>query len=331
MTRKQMEQSFWHPTNAITLGRHEQVPEGVLIYSGSIASAATLVGLVEAGIEPTEIWMWDGINDYYLTDQLNEWLESRCYPAITVQDWVLPPFSLCHQWGWDRDEQMRRLEAADFPMHCTVSQNTSDRFVLSLFDHSGTWSKPWEDAGYQVITVDIKDTDEDRCHIAVDMTSQEWFDEVRDWLIDCGIQVDVILAACPCTHFASSGARHFAAKDADGRTDAMVQLVYDTLAVIEFAQPLCWAIENPVGRIASLIPELGKPWYFQPCDFGHPYTKKTGLWGAFNRDLPTTPVEPTEGSMMHSQYGGSSERTKAARSVTPTGFADAFFTANHAA
>jgi hypothetical protein len=324
MNAKQIAQTFWHPSNAVTLGRHEDVPEGVLIYSGSIASAATLVGLVEAGIEPNEIWMWDGLG---FPDAIDEWLESRCYHPVIVQDWVLPPFSLCHSWGWDRDEQVKRVEAAGFPIE-TIRQG-SRGFVLSLFDYTGAWSQPWADAGYEVITVDVKDADRD-CHLAVDLSSQAWFDQVQDWILEVGIEVDVILAACPCTHFASSGARHFAGKDADGRTDAMVQLVHDTLAVIEFCQPLCWAIENPVGRIASLIPDLGTPWYWQPCHFGHPYTKKTGLWGAFNRDLPTTPVEPTEGSKMWSKYGGSSEATKAARSETPTGFAQAFFAANAA-
>ena len=41
-----------------------------------------------------------------------------------------------------------------------------------------------------------------------------------------------------------------------------------------------------------------------------------------------TPVKPTEGSRMHTQYGGKSERTKMLRSQTPPGFALAFFEAN---
>ena len=324
MTKKQIEQTFWSPTNAVTLGRHEQAPPGTLIYSGSRASAATRGGLANAGIEPEAIWVGDGMGG---PDALDGWLEERCYRPVEVQDWVLPPFSLCHAWGWDEERQIAEVEAAGFPIELIDRSNPHGKFVLSLFDYTGAWSQPWVDAGYEVITVDVKDADRD-CHIAIDLSSEAWFDEVQDWLVEVGIEVYAILAACPCTHFASSGARHFAAKDADGRTDAMVDLVYDTLAVIEFCQPECWAIENPVGRIGSLVPELGKPWYWQPCDFGHPYTKKTGLWGAFNRDLPKTPVEPTEGSKMWSQYGGSSERTKTARSETPTGFAQAFFTAN---
>lgn len=38
-----------------------------------------------------------------------------------------------------------------------------------------------------------------------------------------GQDIYAILAACPCTDFAGSGARHFAAKDLDGRTEASIE------------------------------------------------------------------------------------------------------------
>jgi hypothetical protein len=68
--------------------------------------------------------------------------------------------------------------------------------------------------------------------------------------------------------------------------------------------------------------------YFNPTDFGHPYTNKTALYGKFNTNLQKTPVLNLFGSEMWAKYGGKSERTKAARSVTPEGFAKAFFKAN---
>jgi len=105
-----------------------------------------------------------------------------------------------------------------------------------------------------------------------------------------------------------------------------------------------WALENPVGRIASVVPELGK-WglIFNPCDYAgfaddpdsEAYTKKTCIWGSFNVDLPTSPVEPVmyerggkRGSWMWANLGGNSARTKELRSNTPTGFSRAFFRAN---
>lgn len=200
-----------------------------------------------------------------------------------------------------------------------------DKVVLSLFDLSGKWSLPWEQAGYQVFRFDIQQDPEVG---DVNNFSTEFF---GDWFGDFeGKDIYAILAACPCTDFAVSGARHFAAKDADGRTVASVNLVHQTLRTIEYFKPQIWAIENPVGRIEKLggLP----PWRlsFDPNHLGEDYTKKTLIWGRFNADLPIAPTEPTEGSKMHKKYGGKSLATKNARSATPDGFAYAFFQANNA-
>lgn len=199
------------------------------------------------------------------------------------------------------------------------------KIVLSLFDLSGEWSKPWEEAGYQVYRFDIQD---EAVVGDVNNFSSQFF---GDWFGDFeGLDIHAILAATPCTDFAVSGARHFAAKDADGRTVSSVKLVHQTLRTIEYFKPAVWALENPVGRIEKLggLP----PWRmsFDPNHLGDPYTKKTLLWGRFNADLPVAPVEPTEGSKMHKLYGGKSMATKNARSVTPEGFSYGFFMANNA-
>lgn len=205
------------------------------------------------------------------------------------------------------------------------SNSNHERIVLSLFDLTGSWSAPWEEAGYQVYRFDIQDDPELG---DVNKFSTEFFNDTQDMFE--GRDIYAILAACPCTDFASSGARHFAAKDSDGRTVASVKLVHQTLATIEYFKPAIWAVENPVGRIEKLggLP----PWRlsFDPNHIGDPYTKKTLLWGRFNADLPIAPVEPTEGSKMHKLYGGKSLATKNARSATPEGFAYGFFAANNA-
>lgn len=199
------------------------------------------------------------------------------------------------------------------------------KVVLSFFDYTGEWSKPWEKAGYNVFRFDIQHCAEmgDVMAFSTDFFS-DWFGDFD------GMEIYAILAAIPCTDFASSGSRHFAAKDVDGRTAASIRLVHKTLAAIEYFKPTIWAAENPVGRIGNLggLP----PWRltFDPCDLGDTYTKKTNIWGRFNADLPIAPVFPAEGSKMHKRYGGKSLQTKNARSVTPEGFAYAFFMANNA-
>lgn len=226
--------------------------------------------------------------------------------------------------------------AAQYDDPKTRSAN-SDKIVLSLFDLTGKWSQPWEEAGYQVYRFDIQDegtyydeeTGEEKKIGDINNMSVEFFaDLFGDFN---GNDVYAVLAATPCTDFASSGARHFAAKDADGRTVASVKLVHQTLNVIEYYKPAIWAIENPVGRIEKLggLP----PWRlsFDPNHLGDPYTKKTLLWGRFNADLPIAPVDPVEGSKMWAKYGGKSQATKNARSATPEGFSYGFFMANNAA
>lgn len=198
--------------------------------------------------------------------------------------------------------------------------------ILSLFDFTGQWALPWEEAGHNVILWDIKhSTDMYSRFTNVNDACAEYFYE---HIFDNYGTVDGILAAVPCTDFALSGARWWKGKDERGETAKSVELVWQTMRIIDLCRPLFWAIENPVGRLSKLVPEVGDPWYLQPYWYGDPYCKKTGLWGDFERPEPTNMVEPTEGSKMWIKYGGKSERTKELRSVTPMGFARAFYEAN---
>lgn len=82
-------------------------------------------------------------------------------------------------------------------------------------------------------------------------------------------------------------------------------------------------MENPVGRLRHY---LGDPrLIFDPCDFGDPYTKKTLLWVDFTIPTKST-VKPTEGSLIYLMPDSKGRARK--RSITPPGFARAFFNAN---
>ena len=195
-----------------------------------------------------------------------------------------------------------------------------DRVIYSLFDLTGNWSKPYEDHGYTVFKFDIKR--------GIDVR----------WLEIPKKPVYGILAAPPCTDFSASGAQYWPKKDSDGRTLKSLDLIGATCRLIIALNPHFWCIENPVGRLNRW---LGKPkMYFNPCDYGDPYTKKTALWGKFN--IPEKkPVEPEfvytsknakrpgrRYSKIHWGSGRRGERGKELRSATPEGFAFAFFKAN---
>lgn len=245
-------------------------------------------------------------------------LNNKAKTIVEAKGWLTPSEATNQVEQW-------QAHASNQISNAISRQANSQKIVLSLFDLSGTWSQPWVDAGYQVYRFDIQD---DPFYGDINNFNVEFFNDL--FANFEGQDIYAILAACPCTDFAGSGARHFAAKDLDGRTEASIELVYQTLRTIEYFKPAIWAIENPVGRIEKLTGLA--PWRlsFDPFHFGDTYTKKTLLWGRFNADLPVAPVEPVEGSKMHRLYGGKSLATKNARSVTPIGFAYAFFMANNA-
>lgn len=187
--------------------------------------------------------------------------------------------------------------------------------LLSLFDYTGNWSRPYREAGWSVVQVDIQ--------LGQDILLWNYRQHPDNYFAG-------ILAAVPCTAYANSGARWFEEKDANGTTEYFDLLTRKTLEIIDYFRPGLdfWVIENPVGRIAKRVPELAKYRLlsFNPADFGDPYTKKTILYGGFRPWLVRRPVKPTEGSKMH-RLPPSPQRA-ALRSETPMGFAYAFFSAN---
>lgn len=191
--------------------------------------------------------------------------------------------------------------------------------ILSLCDFSGRWSKPYLDAGYNVIQIDVKHGDDVRLLEK----------------IDC--EVEGILMAPPCTEFAASGARHWKgkAKNTPEKLLNNIALLDACLRTALIYNPKWWVLENPVGRLPKYIGAA--QFWFDPCEFAgwlpedqqydEQYTKRTGLWGRFT--VPEKkPLPSLQGSKMWAKYGGKSERTKEMRSQTPQGFAKAFFESN---
>lgn len=211
------------------------------------------------------------------------------------------------------------------------------KLIVSLCDYSGRWLRGYHIAGYSTIRFDLKHGDDVTNFDATVAEILDFCDTIR---AAYGRQIDFagVLAAPPCTDFSVSGAQYWPAKDADGRTAASVRVAAACMDIIEWVSPRWWALENPVGRIGKLLPEIGKPWYFNPCDYAgyspdpeaDRYTKKTGIWGTAVKPTPKA-LEPIryckQGSWLQ-KLGGSSERTKELRSMTPVGFANAFSLAN---
>jgi hypothetical protein len=208
------------------------------------------------------------------------------------------------------------------------------KVLISLFDYTGNASKPYRENGWKVIQVDIQH--------GIDILNWDyvrWYQqqEFYSTLPEVGI-----ISMTPCTDYALSGAKHFKSKDMDGRTELSQELVAKTKEIIDFFDNLgvlnFWQIENPMSRIHTLNPWMGKPRLkFNPCDYAgydptpenSRYNKMTWLWGNFN--IPEKKfLEPLSKEYPgFKKLGGKSLATKNARSITPLGFSYAFFEANN--
>jgi hypothetical protein len=204
------------------------------------------------------------------------------------------------------------------------------KIILDLCGGTGSWSRPYKDAGYEVWNITLPDFD-----------VLTW--ELKD------IPIYGILAAPPCTEF--SFARTKAKKPRD--LFSGMQIVTACLGIIwnyqkniksdvqKFPPLKFWALENPYYGMLKWF--LGRPAFtFDPYEFGDPYKKRTALWGHFN-DPEKHPVAPEtyqdhnheklpkfdymRTKDIHPEYYGKYTR-QVRRSITPKGFADAFFKAN---
>ena len=193
------------------------------------------------------------------------------------------------------------------------------KIILDLCGGTGSWTKYYPKKDYDVRVITLPDND------------------VRTYKPPKNVYG--ILAAPPCTMF--SFARMSAKKPRD-LTEGM-EIVIACLNIIWECQykiksstqksaPLkFWCLENPNGFLKYF---LGNPVYeFNPYDFGDNWKKRTQLWGYFNFpkkkpikcDLPK--YDHMASKDLHPEYFGKYDRLTR-RSMTPFGFAKAFYEAN---
>ena len=127
--------------------------------------------------------------------------------------------------------------------------------ILHLCADTGSDTKPYKDAGYNVILVGSE--------IGV-----ENYHPPKD--------VYGIIANPVCTEFSIARTGGKARLGEDG-----LRLVKECQRIIAECDPVFWVIENPAtGKLKDF---LGAPvMTYEPWHFGSPWTKKTALWGKFN-------------------------------------------------
>lgn len=138
--------------------------------------------------------------------------------------------------------------------------------VAVLFERSGIVRDAFALLGHTAISCDIAPGNITGlgAHIQGDVFDYDW------------TSYDLIIAHPPCTAIAVSGNRHYAGTEARYEAARLIGRVWGI--------PVKYmAIENPVGQINKYLSHMPKPQYIQPYQFGHPESKKTGLW---KRNLP---------------------------------------------
>jgi site-specific DNA-cytosine methylase len=157
--------------------------------------------------------------------------------------------------------------------------------------------------GFYAVSCDLLPTEQDG----------EYFQGNVLELLDWGW--DLLIAHPPCTDLATSGARHFAAKIADGRQARALDFVRTLLAApIRFK-----ALENPKSVISSHIRKPDQ--IVQPWMFGHGERKETHFWLQNLPKLQPTDVVDGREPVVHYMAPGP-DRWKN-RSRTYQGIADA--------
>lgn len=213
-----------------------------------------------------------------------------------------------------------------------------DKIILDLCGGTGSWSKPYQQVGYKVHLITLPDYDVFQSLLYHSYIVFYGQGGAKDIKININ-EIYGILAAPTCTHFSLA---RTTAKEPRDFTTAM-NLVKKCLEIIWHCRIngklKFWALENPMGYLRQF---LGRPLLtWQPCDFGEPYTKKTDLWGYYN--LPVKrPVKLNDQQMRDCSINnrilppvpegykmpGDIKAQAIRRSITPKGFAEAFYKAN---
>jgi len=195
----------------------------------------------------------------------------------------------------------------------------NENIILDLCGGTGSWSKPYKEAGYDVRNITLPNYDV-RIYIPPE-------------------NVYGILAAPPCTMFSLARTKARELRDLKKGMEcvrACLNIIWSYMEVSQDTKyktlPLkFWALENPNGMLKFF---LGKPAFeFNPYDFGDDYKKKTYLWGWFNEPRKN-PIQCNQLKFdrlktkeIHPEFYGKLTR-QVRRAITPRGFAQAFFEAN---
>lgn len=230
------------------------------------------------------------------------------------------------------------------------------KIILDLCGGTASWSRPYKEAGYKVFLVTLPKYDIRLTTIHNGYVTFRGSDPLGGVAVIKLSEVYGILAAPPCTMFSFARTNAKTPRDLHEGMECVRACLEIIWACMEVKQetgkktlPLkFWALENPYH---GFLPKfISKPAFtFDPWEFGDGYQKRTALWGHFN-EPKKKPVPMTKDAKekaktnshlhtlgvkfdylkskdIHPEAFGKFDR-QTRRSITPSGFAEAFFRAN---
>lgn len=139
--------------------------------------------------------------------------------------------------------------------------------VLIGCEYSGVVREAFRQMGHDAWSCDLLPADDEseyhlQCDVFEAIDSREW---------------DLIILHPPCTALAVSGNAWYGS--GMPKHGERLEAVKWTLRLWEHAKSACGkvALENPVGVLPRMA-GMKNTQYIQPWQFGHPESKKTGLW-----------------------------------------------------
>lgn len=200
------------------------------------------------------------------------------------------------------------------------------KIILDLCGGSGSWGKPYEDAGYTVYNLTLPSYDITKCLMTDQYIVFPMMTSYTDSLAIKISDIYGILAAPPCTEF--SKAKTTAPRDFNKgmkTVEACLRIIWHCQ---ENTKLQFWALENPEGLLRRFLGN--PPYYFRQWWFGNDRNKPTDLWGRFN--IPKRLYDTKPGYVVKSAHNKNadwySNSSAASRAITPEGFAKAFYKAN---
>lgn len=202
-------------------------------------------------------------------------------------------------------------------------------YVISLFDYTGTMVRPWVEAGYKAVIVDIQHPSgmtEEEGVIKVGADIRAGWMPPREMLDD----VRCVFAFPPCDHLAVSGARWFKGKGL--RKLALSVDLFATAAEVSEWIGAPYMIENPVSTISTYWRKpdhVFHPHHYTAYSPEDNYTKTTCIWTGNGFVMPEPHKNlllPDPDDRIHKAPPGKDRKNF--RSATPEGFSMAVYEAN---